>query len=98
MEWQLRIYTIRAGELDEWIHEWRTHVAPLRRRLGFEVLGPWVDHNAGTFVWLLGYAAEDGFAAADARYYDSPERRAIEPDPARHIENAEHRPLRDLGD
>ena len=95
MEWQLRIYTIDDGKLAGWIDEWRSHVAPLRRRLGFRVLGPWVDGN--TFVWLLGYDGEDGFAAADARYYESPERRNLSPDPARHIQTAEHRPLRDLG-
>ena len=54
MEWQLRIYTINDGALADWIEEWRAHVAPLRRRLGFRVLGPWVDGS--TFVWLLGYA------------------------------------------
>jgi NIPSNAP len=95
MEWQLRIYTINEGELAQWIEEWRTHVAPLRRRLGFRVLGPWVDDN--TFVWLLGYDGEDGFAAADERYYASPERTSLSPDPARHIAHADQRPLRDLG-
>jgi hypothetical protein len=84
VEWQLRIYGIRAGELDDWIDEWTAHVAPLRRRFGFSVLGPWVQGN--TFVWLLGYGGEDGFAAADARYYDSDERKSVVPDPARRIE------------
>ena len=95
MEWQLRIYTINDGALQDWLEEWRAHVAPLRRRLGFRVVGPWVDDN--TFVWLLGYDGEDGFAAADARYYVSPERTSIEPDPARHIAKAEQRALRDVG-
>jgi hypothetical protein len=95
MEWQLRIYTIESGALTDFVEEWRAHIAPLRRRLGFRVLGPWVDGN--TFVWLLGYDGEDGFAAADARYYASPERTSVSPDPARHIANAEHRPLRDVG-
>ena len=95
MEWQLRSYTINDGELAEWIEEWRTHVAPLRRKLGFRVLGPWVDDD--TFVWLLGYDGDDGFAAADGRYYASPERKNIDPDPARHIKHADHKQLHDLG-
>ncbi len=98
MEWQLRIYTIREGEFDEWGDEWSTHVAPLRSRFGFRVLGPWIDRERRTFVWLLGYEGEDGFAAADDRYYGSAEREAIQPDPARHIEAAEQIPLRDLAD
>jgi NIPSNAP len=95
MEWQLRTYTISEGALDDWIEEWRAHVAPLRRKLGFRVLGPWVDGNS--FVWLLGYDGADGFAAADARYYESPERTSLSPDPARHIAHADHRHLHDLG-
>ena len=94
MDWQLRIYEIEPGQIETWIEEWREHVAPLRRRLGFRVLGGWVA--GATFVWLLGYDGEDGFAAADARYYDSAERRSVEPDPARHIVSSEHRMLREV--
>ena len=94
MEWQLRIYRIKGEELEQWVDEWTRHVARLRRAHGFTVVGPWVD--GATFVWLLGYAGEDGFAAADARYYDSPERRALAPDPARHIEAQQHHMLGDL--
>lgn len=98
MEWELRIYTIHEGEFDEWTEEWSAHIAPLRRRLGFRILGPWVDRERRTFVWLLGWEGGDGFAAADERYYASEERHAIQPDPARHIETANQRPLRDLAD
>ena len=94
MEWQLRIYEIEDGALEAWIAEWREHVAPLRRRLGFRILGPWVDGN--TFVWLLGLDNGEEFASADARYYASSERRAIDPDPARHISSATHRMLHEL--
>lgn len=97
VEWHLRVYTINSGEMDAWIDEWRAHVAPLRRSLGFRVLGPWIDWEGGKFVWLLGYEGDDGFAAADARYYASPERLSLTPDPARHIAHAEQHLLRDLG-
>jgi hypothetical protein len=94
VDWQLRIYEIEPGQMETWIVEWRKHVAPLRRRHGFRVLGPWVD--GATFVWMLGYEDTDGFAAADARYYDSAERRSIEPDPARHILSSQNRMLREV--
>ena len=96
MELVLRIYTIRPGELDEWIAEWRTHVLPLRRRLGFEVLGAWVSEETSTFTWLLGYDGPDGIEAANAAYYDSPERAALDPDPARHIAEPRQLPVRAL--
>jgi hypothetical protein len=92
MELLLRIYTIRPGELDEWLREWREHVVPLRRAVGFELLGAWVSESgadeAATFTWLLGYDGPGDIEAANAAYYDSPERRALEPDPARHIAEA----------
>ena len=74
--------------MEEWIAEWRAHVLPLRRRLGFEVLGAWVSDEASTFTWLLGYDGPDGIEAANAAYYDSPERVALDTDPARHIAEA----------
>ena len=92
MQLVLRIYTIRPGELDEWLEEWRDHVVPLRRSVGFEVLGAWVSETgpeeSATFAWLLGYDGPGDLDAANAAYYDSPERQALEPDPARHIAEA----------
>jgi hypothetical protein len=96
MELVLRIYTIKPGELDDWVDEWREHVLPLRRRCGFEVLGAWVSDEASTFTWLLGYDGPDGLEAANAAYYDSPERAALDPDPARHIAEARQLPVRAL--
>jgi len=47
-----------------------------------------VSEEASTFMWLLGYGGPGGVEAADAAYYDSPERAALDPDPARHIAEA----------
>ena len=86
MELILRMYTIRPGAMEAWLEEWREDVVPLRRRLGFEVLGAWAGED--TFTWLLGYDGADGIEAANAAYYASPERAALDPDPARHIADA----------
>jgi hypothetical protein len=93
-EAQLRVYTVKPGAFEAWIAEWTQNVAPLRRRLGFRVLGPWVDEETRTFVWLLEYDGDEGLAAANERYYNSEERRALDPDPARHLEKVETRLLR----
>ena len=50
---------------------------------------------AGT-IWLLGYDGPDGIEAANASYYDSPERAALDPNPARHIAEARQLPVRAL--
>jgi NIPSNAP len=80
---QVRVYRIRPGELEEFEREWREQVVPLRRRFGFEVVGAWASEDGETFVWIIRH--EGDFTAADRAYYLSPERAALDPDPARHI-------------
>jgi hypothetical protein len=79
--WELRLFRVRDGALDDWTREWREVVLPLRRAHGFEVRGPWLSED-GRFVWMIGH---DDLAAADAAYYASRERAALDPDPARHV-------------
>lgn len=86
MATQLRDYAIVAGELDRFVAEWRRSLAPLRRALGFTIEGAWTIAEESRFVWLLSHPGDwDDFARADARYFASPERAAIRPDPARLI-------------
>jgi hypothetical protein len=89
MMYQLRIYTINRGEMAEWLSEWIAHIVPLRRRHGFEVMGAWTIVEADRFVWVLSYAGSKSWEEADSDYYESAERAAIEPDPARHIAKSE---------
>ncbi len=83
MLFQLRVHRIARGAMEQFVREWNQHVRPLRLAFGFSIVGPWVGDDGETFVWIL---AHDGdFEAADEAYYASPERRALDPDPARHI-------------
>jgi hypothetical protein len=86
MEYRLRIYEVKPGEMSAWIDEWSGLVRPLRESFGFRVLGAWASEEANTFVWLLSYDGPGGYDAADAAYYASPERAALDPDPARHLD------------
>jgi hypothetical protein len=94
-QYQLRLYTVREGELDEFVAEWAAQVLPLRREFGFEVLGPWVHDEESLFVWILSYGGD--FEAADAAYYESDERRGLTPDPARRLTESQHWLLRPVG-
>jgi NIPSNAP len=89
MKHQLRMYVIKPGEMSEWIDEWSTHVVPLRRQHGFEVVGAWTIDGEDRFVWILRYAGTKAWAEADADYYGSPERKALVPNPARHVASSE---------
>jgi hypothetical protein len=84
---QLREYLIVDGALEQFVAEWRTHLAPLRRSLGFEIDGAWTVTGESRFVWLLSHPGDwDAFEASDRRYFASPQRAAISPDPARLIQ------------
>lgn len=84
---QLRDYRIVAGHLNQFVEEWSTLLAPLRRAIGFTIPGAWTVPDEDRFVWLLAHPDDwDAFEAADQRYFASPERNAFSPDPARLIE------------
>lgn len=82
---QIREYTIKPGEMAEWLDEWRTRIVPLRVRHGFQVLGAWTVDGTDQFIWIISYDGPKTWQEADADYYGSPERKALEPDPARHL-------------
>ena len=56
MKFQLREYTVKPGEMEEWVAEWRSKVAPLREKMGFEIVGAWTVDGTDQFVWIIGYA------------------------------------------
>ena len=88
---QLRMYQVREGQLEAFIREWRAGVVPLRRRFGFKVEGAWTVPSRNEFVWIISYDGPEGFEARDAAYYASPDRKALTPDPARHLAHVDTR-------
>ena len=96
MELELRRNGIRAGCIDELVESWLHGVVPLRRRFGFTFLGAWVVEDADELIWILGYDGTDGFDNADRRYYASPERGALDPDPAQWFVSSEAVRLRQI--
>ena len=88
MELQLREYRIEEGRLDDFVREWRERVLPLRIARGFRVLGPWIERAESRFVCVVGYDGD--MRRADAAYYASSERSALNPDPARLVVETRH--------
>lgn len=83
-ELQLRDYWVAEGHLDDFAAAWTKDVLPLRRVYGFSVCA-WKVVGESRFVWVLEYEGPGTFEQADEAYYDSAERSAIDPDPARWI-------------
>ena len=82
MTTQLRDYTIEPGRLDDFVDAWRRGVYPLRIGRGYRIDGAWTIPDDNRFVWVLSYDGADGWEASEASYYASPERAALDPDPA----------------
>ena len=89
MQYQIRRYEIDPANLDVFVQEWKASIAPLRERLGFQVHGAWIEESSAEFFWILSHDDPEGFAAADAAYYASDERKALSPNPARNIRGTE---------
>jgi hypothetical protein len=89
VEHQLRIYSIRPGEMEAWIAEWKAHIVRLRQRHGFEIAGAWTTAESNRFVWVLAYGGPKTWEQANADYYASADRVGLDPDPARHIISTE---------
>ncbi|MDW7773172.1 MAG: NIPSNAP family protein [Desulfobulbaceae bacterium] len=87
---QLRIYTINRGALDEFAREWEAAIKPLRIKIGFQVLGAWKLRESNQFAWIIGYDGPKKWEELDLEYHRSPERHAMDPDPARNIARMEH--------
>ena len=85
MTWQIREYVVKPGQMAEWIDEWRSKIVPLREKFGFQVLGAWTVNETERFVWIIRHTGSGSWDEADAGYYSSAERKAIAPDPARHL-------------
>ena len=93
---QLRVYTIKSGEMQGWISEWKSEIVPLRRRFGFEVVDAWTSEEPERFIWILRYEGSKAWEEAESDYYDSAERKALDPNPARHIDKSEHWLMREV--
>lgn len=82
---QLRSYQIKPGQLDRFTEVWANTVRPVRTKYGFVVEGAWRVPGEDRFVWVVSYDGPLGWEGANKAYYESPERKAMDPDPASFI-------------
>jgi hypothetical protein len=79
---QVRMYVVKEGMLDAFVDVFVERLVPLRATFGFRVVGAWTVPDEGRFIWVAGYDGPGTIQEAHERYYASPERLAIQPDPA----------------
>jgi len=81
-EYQLRQYIVKDGKWDEFIAIF-SEVTDARTAAGFEVVGVWTVSEENRFIWIVSTDHPDGIEGASEVYYQSEERRAISPEPAK---------------
>lgn len=89
MTTQIRLYTINKNQMDNFVELWEQQILPLRKSLGFEVSDAWIMKETNQFVWVLRYNGTEPWEEKDNAYYQSPERVAMDPNPAGLIARAE---------
>jgi hypothetical protein len=89
MATQVRIFSIRAGQMDNFLQAWVAGVYPLRLAHGFSIDGAWVIPERNQFIWILRYDGPEDWEIKDRAYYASTERISLEPDPVQYIERVE---------
>lgn len=88
---QLRIYTINKGKMEEFVKGWRELIVPLRLQFGWRIDAGWVMEGENKFVWILALDTGEDWDAKNNVYYNSSERKTMNPDPAQHIAHIEAR-------
>ena len=86
---QLRIYTINKGRLNDFVEGWKKFVYPLHLKHGYTIPLAEVIEERNEFVWIVAYDGPEDWETKQKAYYGSPERKAVDPDPARHIAKTE---------
>ena len=86
---QLRIYTINKGKMDEFVKGWLAGVYPLHLEHGYKIGRAGVIQDRNEFVWEVSYDGPEDWDAKQSAYFASPERAALDPDPAQYIAKTE---------
>ena len=86
---QLRLYTINSGCLQLFAKEWKEKVLPLRIEHGFRIVGAWTIEETNQFAWLISFEGQEGWEEKEKAYYNSVNRKEMEPNPARLIARSE---------
>jgi hypothetical protein len=89
MATQVRIFTIRPGQIDDFLQAWLAGVYPLRLVHGFSIDGAWVIPERNQFLWIIRYDGSEDWEMKERIYYASTERTILDPDPVQYIARVE---------
>ena len=69
MMYQLRMYTINRGKMDEWVSSFGQTAVPQMTQYGITLEGAWANEDKTQFIWIRSFADQETLD----KYYASPE-------------------------
>lgn len=91
--WELRIYTINRGRLDDFVAAWLAGPYPIRTEQGFQIPAAWISRENNQFIWILGYDGPESWEDKQAAYYSSAARTSVDVDPITMIAHGDTWPI-----
>ena len=91
--WELRIYTINRGKLDDFAAAWLKGPYPIRTEQGFQIPAAWISRENNQFIWIVGYDGPESWEDKQAAYYSSAARTSVEVDPITMIAHGDTWPI-----
>ena len=77
MIYQLRIYTVNSGMMDQWVKFFNETVVPIQERIGMKIDGKWVNADRNQFIWIRSFADAEDVKAKEAAFHAAPEWNAV---------------------
>lgn len=71
---QLRIYTIKPGQMENWLQFFKQKVVPLHAKFGIPVYSAWVNAAESHFFWVRDFAVGEAIEEQERRYVNWDER------------------------
>ena len=68
MTYQLRIYTINLGMMDEWVVFFIKYLVPMLQNAGMQISGAWVNEDKNQFIWIRGFDDSLDLKATEAAF------------------------------
>jgi quinol monooxygenase YgiN len=89
---EVRIYTMKPGRLDDFLHVFQTGIVPTSSAYGIHVHGAWRNDDKNELVWVRSYADRATLEA----YENCPERAIYSPQSRDCLESLEVRTVENV--
>ncbi len=77
MIYQLRVYTINRGMMDQWVKLFNETIVPIQNKYGMTIDGEWVNEDKNQFIWIRSFADAEDVKKKEAAFTGSPEWKAV---------------------